>query len=168
MGTQSSSSFQDAQQRVVLWHFRMGGVGIKALSALNKAHPGTLRLPEKMPHELPCHCCTSSFMKATPPPPLIEKETQPSEEIHFDIFFHGGQIYLFLIDWCSRHPFIYKMERKCEIGCWLQQFLIDINTSQHGIGSFILTLPSKNCSRKAKDCLDVDAVNKYLQSKGAG
>jgi hypothetical protein len=145
----------------------MRGADIKALSALNKAHPETLRLPEKMPCELPCHCCTRSFMKATPSPPLIEKVTQPLEEVHFDLFFHGGQIYLFLIDRCSRHPFVYKMERKSEIGCWLQQFLIDVNTSQHGVGSFILTLPSKNGSRKAKDCLDVDAVNKHLQSKGA-
>ena len=106
-------------------------------------------------------------MKKSASPPLIEKITQPLEEVHFDLFFHGGQIFLYLIDRCSRHPFVYHMEHKSDIGCWLQQFLIDVNTSQHGVGSFVLTLPSKTGSMLAQDCLDVSAVNQYLESRGA-
>ena len=121
------------QKLMSLWHVRLN-CGQAQLQLLARKYPDvfTFSPTTKLP---PCHCCHRSYARKADAPPTAERDVEPLEEVHMDLFFPGKDIVLFLCDRASKFEWIYFLTAKSDIPFAIQQWLIDVNTSVFNVGT---------------------------------
>ena len=144
VASQTTAGLTADQKLMSLWHVRLN-CGQAQLQLLARRYPEvfTFSPTTKLP---PCHCCHRSYARKADAPPSVERDVEPLEEVHMDLFFPGNDIVLFLCDRASKFEWVYFLTAKSDIPFALQQWLIDVNTSAFNVGT-IFTRDKSHCTR---------------------
>ena len=126
------------------------------------------RLPKALLHPsatrqlVPCHCCTRTHMRKENSPPPSTKQPAPLEEVHLDLFTYPDdpRYDAFFIDRCTRACWHYVLSQKSDLPAIVQQFVVDVNTLNHPVGSIYYSIETNK-----KYGIDAKAVNDYLAER---
>lgn len=145
-----SFTFSYEHDNVNLWHYRLGHPGHKILEKMCKAFPYI-----QIANDDSCDICHFVKQHKLPFPKNISLSSDCFDMIHCDIWgpistpsVHGHKYFLTVVEYYSRHTWVFLMHNKGQTRELLQTFIVKIKTQHNKAIKVIRTDngPEFNCS----------------------